>query len=441
MSETQQIAAFVAATRYESLTRELVDEFKILVLDALAAGFVGSHQPWSQTVNELVRELGGSPQATVIGQSWRTDIARAALANGTMIGAFECEPLTGSHAAGTVFPAALAVAEHHHLTGRELLVALVVGAEVAARLMRSSVGLESERGFHNPSAQGPFGAAMAVGKLLAFDERQLVHALGLAGSAAGGLGEFAWEGADTKRMHLGRASQLGLESALLSEGGLTGPSTVLEGRFGYFNAFSLPGADLDQLVDGLGECWAVQPPFHKSFATHASHQSVVQAIQDFKAEQPFELAALSAVTVHGSGRMLEARHQIRDPVNVMGAQYSLPFAIAVALARDASDPLALTNETVADAVVRRIAAEVTLLPADGEVTVTLELEGEQHVLFAQPFKGSPQNPMRWDDVCEKFDRYAAGSLGEQGRAEIIEAVGSLEDAADVAVLARQLAAQ
>jgi 2-methylcitrate dehydratase PrpD len=139
--------------------------------------------------------------------------------------------------------------------------------------------------------------------------------------------------------------------------------------------------------------------------------------------------------------MLEARHQIRDPVNVMGAQYSLPFAVAVALARDASDPLALTDETVADAVVRRIAAEVTLLPAEGEVTVTLELEGEQHVLFAQPFKGSPQNPMRWDDVCEKFDRYAAGSLGEQGRAEIIEAVGSLEDAADVAVLAGQLAAQ
>ncbi len=441
MSETQQIAAFVAATRYEDLPRELVDEFKILVLDALAAGFVGSHQPWSQTVNELVGELGGSPQATVIGQSWRADIARAAFANGSMIGAFECEPLTGSHAAGTVFPAALAVAEHHHLAGRELLVALVVGAEVAARLMRSSVGLESERGFHNPGAQGPFGAAMAVGKLLAFDERRFVHALGLAGSAAGGLGEFAWEGADTKRMHLGRASQLGLESALLSEGGLTGPSMVIEGRFGYFNAFSLPGADLDQLVEGLGKDWAVQPPFHKSFPTHASHQSVVQAIGDFKAEQPFELAALTAVTVHGSGRMLEARHQIRDPGNVMGAQYSLPFAIAVALARDASDPLALTDETVADPAVRRIAAEVTLLPADGEVTVTLELGGEQHVLLAQPFKGSPQNPMRWDDVCEKFDRYAAGSVGEQGRVAIIEAVGSLEDAADVAVLAGLLAAQ
>jgi len=75
------------------------------------------------------------------------------------------------------------------------------------------------------------------------------------------------------------------------------------------------------------------------------------------------------------------------------------------------------------------------------VTVTLDLGDEQHVLRAQPFKGSPQNPMRWDDVCEKFDRYAAGSVGEQGRAAIIEAVGSLEDADDVAVLASLLAAQ
>ena len=446
MNETREVAAFVAATRYEDVPPELIDEFKVLVLDALAAGFVGSHQPWSRAVNELVRELEGAPQATVIGQLWRADVARAAFANGTMIGAFECEPLTGSHAAGTVFPAALALAEHHHLPGRELLLALVVGAELSARIMRAATGLESDRGFHNPGTQGPLGAAGAAGKLLTLDERGLVNALGIAGSAASGLGEFAWEGADTKRIHLGRASQLGLESALLAAKGLTGPSTVLEGRFGYFNAFSLPGADFEGLVDGLGERWAVRPPFHKSFPTHASHQSVVQAIQDFKAErlqagQPFDAGALSAVTIHGSGRMLEARHQVRDPDNVMGAQYSLPFAVAVAVARDASDPLALNDETVANAVVRAIARDVALLPAEDGVTVTLELAGEQHVLPARPFTGSPQNPMGWDDVCEKFDRYAAHSIDQAHRRAIIDAVASLEDAPDVAAVAELVAAR
>jgi 2-methylcitrate dehydratase PrpD len=160
-----------------------------------------------------------------------------------------------------------------------------------------------------------------------------------------------------------------------------------------------------------------------------------------QAGQPFDAGALSAVTIHGSGRMLEARHQVRDPDNVMGAQYSLPFAVAVAVARDASDPLALNDETVANAVVRAIARDVALLPAEDGVTVTLELAGEQHVLPARPFTGSPQNPMGWDDVCEKFDRYAAHSIDQAHRRAIIDAVASLEDAPDVAAVAELVAAR
>jgi 2-methylcitrate dehydratase PrpD len=111
--------------------------------------------------------------------------------------------------------------------------------------------------------------------------------MGLAGSCSAGLLEFAWSGADTKRLHLGRASQLGLESALLARQGLRGSVTVLEGRYGYFNAFSMP-PQLDRLVDGLGTDWAIQPPSLKSYATHVTHQAVVQAIQDFQREHPLQ---------------------------------------------------------------------------------------------------------------------------------------------------------
>src|SRR5207248_1418704 len=87
---------------------------------------------------------------------------------------------------------------------------------------------------------GAAGAAVAVGKLYGFDEARLTDALGIAGSSSAGLLEFAWSGGDTKRLHLGRAAQLGLESALLARQGVRGPATVLEGRSGYFNAFSTP---------------------------------------------------------------------------------------------------------------------------------------------------------------------------------------------------------
>src|SRR5438034_7401434 len=124
MNETRTLARFVAETRFKDLPRGLVDSCKIAVLDALGAGFVGAVQPWAQRIVSVVRSLGGTPEASVIHQDWRTDVARAALANGVLIGAFECEPLTGSHASGTVLPAALAVCQRERFDGATFLTAL-----------------------------------------------------------------------------------------------------------------------------------------------------------------------------------------------------------------------------------------------------------------------------------------------------------------------------
>src|SRR5204863_4996333 len=310
------------------LPRRLVDNLKITILDTLGAAFVGSVQPWAQRILAVAQALGGTPEASVISQSWRTDVSRAAFANGVLIGAFECEPLTGSHASGTVLPAALAICQRERFDGARFLAALALGFEVSARIARTAVGLEAVRGFHNPGTQGPFGAAAAVGRLYAFDEEHLTSALGIAGSSSAGLLEFAWSGGDTKRLHLGRASQLGLESALLARHGVRGPATVLEGRSGYFNAFSTPPR-MERLLEGLGVTWVMEPPWLKSYATHVTHQGVVDAIQTFKREQPLDPKTITRLVIRGAPRMMEERHTARAPEDVLGGQYSLPFTTAV----------------------------------------------------------------------------------------------------------------
>lgn len=168
MQETQTLATFVADTRYADLPASLIAECKIATLDVFAAAFVGSSLPWAQRVVEMVHELGGAPEVTVVNQPWKTDISRAALANGAMIGAFECEPLTGSHASGTVLPAVLAVCQRDHRDGKAFLLAIALGFELSGRLQKTAVGLESTRGFHNPGIQGPFGAA-ALNSIFAAD--------------------------------------------------------------------------------------------------------------------------------------------------------------------------------------------------------------------------------------------------------------------------------
>jgi 2-methylcitrate dehydratase PrpD len=442
MQETRTLAKFVADTGYADLPASLIAECKIATLDVFAAAFVGSSMPWAQRVVEMVRELGGAADASVVNQPWKTDVSRAALANGALIGAFECEPLTGSHAGGTVLPAALAVSQREHRDGQAFLLALALGFEISGRLHRTAVGLETKRGFHNPGVQGPFGAAAAVGKLYGFDAATLASALGLAGSCAAGLLEFAWRGDDTKRVHLGRAGSMGLESALLAGKGLQGPVTVVEGPYGYFNAFSEP-TDISKLTEGLGKKWIVQPASHKAFAAHVTQQAVVQAIQDLKREHGFDPKDITHVTIKGAHRILEDRHTVRDPVTVMGAQYSLPFTAAVALTRDMSNPLVYNDEAVKDPLVRKLAAGMELIvdqavhdlfPA--EVTVVC---GEQtYRKTTSAHKGSPHNPLTWADACEKFGRYTRTLLAEPQARAIMDAVGDLENQRDMARVAELL---
>jgi 2-methylcitrate dehydratase PrpD len=448
VNETKQLARFVREASYEDIPAAIVDEFKVFVLDTIAAGFIGSMQPWTQKLTGVVRALGGTPEASVFNQDWTIDVSRAALINGTAIGSFECEPLTGTHASGTILPALLAVCERDHLAARAFLTSLVLGAEVQARMTRTAIGLESERGFHNPGTQGPFGAALAIGKLYGLDEATLVNAMGIAGSHACGLVEFAWEGNDTKRMHLGRAAQLGMESAFLAQAGFTGPSTIIEGRFGFYNAFSLPGADLGKLTSGLGSVWAVQPPSAKSYACHATQQAVVHAIQEFKHDHPIDPGKLSRLAVKGRETMMEGRHSVRDPHTVMGGQYSLPFTVAVAALRDLSNPLSYDDATVNDPVVRELARRVELITVEVEHSaaatfnpeVQIDLDGQSYTLATGPYKGSARNPFTWDDMCEKFTRYAGTVLDRAQVADIIDVVADLENVSDMARLARLVSA-
>jgi 2-methylcitrate dehydratase PrpD len=446
MNETRTLARFVAETTFADLPRRLVENLKITVLDTFGAALVGTRQPWAQRIVAVGRALGGAAEASVIHQGWRTDVARAAFANGVLIGAFECEPLTGSHASGTVLPAALAVCERERLGGVEFLTALAVGFEVSARIARTAVGLETVRGFHNPGTQGPFGAAAAVGKLYGFDPERLTDALGIAGSSSAGLLEFAWSGGDTKRLHLGRAAQLGLEATLLARAGVRGPATVLEGRSGYFNAFSTP-PKLARLVDGLGTEWAIEPPSLKSFATHVTQQAVVQAIQELKRDHPLDPRAITRVVVTGAPRIMEERHAGREPEDVLGGQYSLPFTTAVALTRDMADPLVYDLEAIRDPIVRDLARRIELVPdaaaaheAPGfwPAEIVVEGGGRRLAVRTRPHKGSPADPFTWEEAGEKFRRYAASILDAPRIEAIVGAVDGLERAHDLSGAVRML---
>ena len=139
-----------------------------------------------------------------------------------------------------------------------------------------------------------------------------------------------------KRLHLGRASEAGVLAASLAADGFEGPRTVLEGEFGFLKVFCTKW-DEAELTRGLGETFVVSSTVLKRYPCHATAHAAVRAVRDLQAQHGFNGPEVEAITVTGTERMIE-RHNILEPADLMLAQYSIPFCVALALHREARDP-------------------------------------------------------------------------------------------------------
>jgi len=290
------------------------------------------------------------------------------------------------------------------------------------RIGRATGHTNEARGFHAPGTTGPFGAAVACGRLLGLDAARMTNAIGIAGSLAGGLLEFAkGDGGTVKRLHLGRASEAGVLAASLADAGFAGPRTVLEGEFGFLRVFCTEFEEA-ALTRNLGCEYVTLSAVLKRYPCHATAHAAV----DLQSEHGFAGGDVEAITVTGTSRMVE-RHNILEPPDLMLAQYSIPFCVALALHREARDPESYDESALADRGIRALTRRVRLVPAPhaghGTMgsTVTLTLADgrrfERH---------EDSGFLRQGDLADKFTRLTRAILGEPAGAALFERLQRLE---------------
>lgn len=418
--ETVQLARYAAALRYEDLPGEVVACAKDCIIDTVAAAVCGSALPWSRIVIDYAERTGPGGTSRILGRGSAVQAPAAALANGALAHAFELDSLTrpgaGAHPGATVLPPALAVAQQAGVdaSGRDLIAAFVAGNEVMIRIGRATGHSNEARGFHAPGTTGPFGAAVACGHLLGLDGRGMMNAIGIAGSLAGGLLEFArGDGGMVKRLHLGRASEAGVLAASLAAAGFEGPRTVLEGRFGFLRVFCTE-FDEGELTRNLGHEYVTLSTVLKRYPVHATAHAAVKAVRDLQAAHRFSGDEVAAITVSGNRRMVE-RHAILEPADLMLAQYSIPFCVALALCREARDPESYDAGALADPQIRALSRRVRLVPEEGGghgamgSKVTVALADGRHFE-----RHEDSGLLETGELEDKFTRLTRGVLG--GRA-------------------------
>ena len=413
--ETKQLAAYAAALRYEDLPPAVVQRAKDTIADTIATSVFGASLPWSRMIIAHAQRTGPGGRSRILAPGGTQVQAQlAAFANGALTHAFELDnltkPGTGVHPGATLLAPALAIAQERSLGGRELIAAFVAGAEVMIRIGRATHHSNEARGFHAPGTTGPFGGALAVGHLLRFDAAKMTNALGIAGSLSCGLLEFAKSGtgAMVKRLHLGRAAESGVLAASLAADGFTGPTSVLEGEFGFFRAFCRE-FDLSELTRELGKDYVILSTLMKRFACHISAHTSVFAIEELRKEHKYAGADVASISITGNEKMAKINN-IPNPADVMMAQYSIPFSVALAHFRDPRDPRSFDDSAVNDPEIRSLCARVKISLMEEKsdhATLTSNVEvvlkdGRVLRRRAEDFPGTPERPLDRAALRDKF---------------------------------------
>lgn len=414
MNETATLARYASELRYEDIPPRVLERARNTICDSVGAIVFGFSLPWTQMVADYANRYGAGGKSRILAPGGAlVQPSMAALANGTSAHSFELDgatkPSVGVHPCATIFPAALAVCQERGIGGKALLTAFVAAAEVMLRIGAATKHSNELRGFHAPGTTGPFGAALGVGKLLGFDQSRMINTLGIAASMSGGLLQFARSGTGgmVKRLHFGRANESGVLAANLAERGFTGPHDIIEGEFGFLRVFC-DNFESAELTKDLGKTFLTLNIYMKMFACHGSSQGHLHALRALQQQHSFSADDVVAVEVGGNQTIVK-RHDIRAPKDPLIAQYSVPFAVALAFYRDPADPRSFDESAISDPRILALCERIKLHQEEGAghmaavASITLRLkDGRVLRNRVTDFKGTPQDPADRDDVYKKY---------------------------------------
>lgn len=419
-----------AAIRFADLDPDVVRAAQLSLLDAVGVSLAATRSDEGATsFTELVLAEGGRADATVLGTGRRVPAASAAFANGALAHALDFEDSIDGipvHPNAQSIPALLALAEQRDLSGRQLLAAIAVACDVAARLAAAAGSRIGERGWYPPPILGALGATVGAANLVGLSPARTLDALSLAISQTTASGEVKHSPRSVIRaVRDGFASHAAVRSVELAERGITGFDAPLEGQKGFFATYAGGEYDADAILDGLGETfWGTRVSFKPWPSCRGTHPFVEGAID---LRDHFALDDIDRVVLLGApvNRMLaEPIESKRRPTEAINAKFSLPFTVASALIHGDITFESYTDRALRDPRVMALAERIDFVPdrtkdndasmTHGEITVHLSDGRALHRDIRTP-RGNPASPIGVAGLREKFSTCAALSISEPSK--------------------------
>jgi len=452
----RELAKYAATLSFRDLPPDVIHQTKRVVLDTLGCGIGGYGSESSSIIQELVKELGHPGEATIFGSGLRTSCLNAALANGAMVRYLDYNDTafilqgetyrTGYHPS-EVIPPILALAERQHLSGKDVMTAIVLGYDLSLCFLEGVVGPGMEKKGWNGDTRGAYIIPLVAGKMLGLSEIQMENAVGISGSCHAVLGILdtpAEEYTMTKNIRFPTMSYAGILAALLAQKGFTGPTTILEGHDGFIEVIMNGEYDPSKLIHIKGK-FAIRETCIKSIIADFSSHGHLTATMTLVKEHDIKPEDVAEVRITTSKRCAE---HTGDPVkkypkNKETADHSSFYLTAIAIVDRQIGPDQFTPEKFQDPRVRELIDKVILMgdpdldkarPAGISEILT---KGNQRYYCRVDYPGGhARNPMTDEEIVEKFKSMASKYMSDTQMKQVIDTVFELDKLDDIGKLTR-----
>ena len=438
MDYLDRLSCFVRDTTYATLPAPVIAAARLVVLDTIGAMLAGSRLPENARLARLVAERSGPRTATLIGHPERAEPMLAALSNATAGVALEVDEGNrwgGGHPSIHVLPGLLAVAEETGSDGPCLLAALVAGYEVSSRVG----GATTPRfNVHTHGTWGTIGTAAAVAKILDTDATVIRQAMNLAVSMSpANSWTPCFEGATIRNLYPGRSGLQGILAVHLQRCGFTALADAPADVYGTLLGDRFDAASVGA---GLGAEYRIATNYFKLHACCRINHYALEAVLALMRAHRFAADDVDRVTIVS----IPFAERMADPApdTMLGAKFSIPYAVAAAIVRGRVDLSAFDDATIADPRIRDLAARVEVRsdpvmnprrPDDyptAVVTIALR-DGRSVTETTTVVRGDAAAPIDHAELIAKFRALAAPILGDSRTQAVVDTVDRIEELKDV----------
>jgi 2-methylcitrate dehydratase PrpD len=413
---TDLLSDFIHKLRFEDLPKGVVESAKLFLLDYLASAMAGYkiNHLFNDALWRVFGPMGGKKESRVFFHKAKLPAPNAALLNAAYGHGADMDDgnrTAQGHPGVAVMPVALSLAEAHRLTGRDVILAMVVGYDIFVRLATAMNPSHLSRGFHTTGTVGTIAAGGAAAKALNLDPDKVRNSLSFAALQAAGLLEVAESGQMAKPLHPAKAAFSGILSARLSEAGAEGPREPLEGRKGFIKAFT-DHIDLDILLKDLGKDFRISSCYFKLYPACRHTHAAIDAASNLRRSGIPSPALLEKIKVHVYPAAINLTGSITEPKNEDEAKFSLAYTVATALTKGnftlqdldvaksfdgAAQALVSKIEIISDPLLENRAANIR----GARVELVLK-DGTLRQEVVKLPKGEPEVPVTFEDIEVKM---------------------------------------